>query len=131
MIYTKLPNSIRKTQVLKLVLITIRCLKFWAYHSKYGTENCVHKPYPPFSKDTWRFCNFSFSLCIYKMRKIIFSKENQLSCSCTLLLDSIYFQRSPAFQVLYISISKVYIKILRWTGKLKIALYFSVLVGYF
>ena len=30
MIFTKLPNPIRETQVLKLVLITRLCLKFWA-----------------------------------------------------------------------------------------------------
>ncbi len=30
LITTKLPNPIRKTRVLKLVFITIPCLKFWA-----------------------------------------------------------------------------------------------------
>ena len=30
LIPTKLPNPIRKTRVLKLVFITIPCLKFWA-----------------------------------------------------------------------------------------------------
>ena len=29
MIFTKLPNPIRKTRALKLVFITIPCLKFW------------------------------------------------------------------------------------------------------
>ena len=29
-ISTKLPNPIRETRVLKLVFITIQCLKFWA-----------------------------------------------------------------------------------------------------
>ena len=32
MISTKLPNPIRKTRVLKLVFITIPCLKFWALY---------------------------------------------------------------------------------------------------
>ena len=31
-IFTKLPNPIRETQVLKLVLITRLCLKFWALY---------------------------------------------------------------------------------------------------
>ena len=34
MIYTKLSNPIRETRVLKLVFITIPCLKFWAQSPK-------------------------------------------------------------------------------------------------
>ena len=37
MITTKLPNPIRKTRVLKLVFITIPCLKFWAQSPKLKT----------------------------------------------------------------------------------------------
>ena len=33
LISTKLPNPIRKTRVLKLVFITIPCLKFWAQNT--------------------------------------------------------------------------------------------------
>ena len=33
--FTKLPNPIPETRVLKLVLIAILCLKFWAQEMKY------------------------------------------------------------------------------------------------
>ena len=37
LIFTKLSNPIRETRVLKLVFITIPCLKFWALSPKFKT----------------------------------------------------------------------------------------------
>jgi len=51
LIFTKLPNAICETQVLKLVFITIPCLKFWALKdlgSITGTEkplSCIKDIY--------------------------------------------------------------------------------------
>ena len=39
LITTKLPNPIRKTRVLKLVFITIPCLKFWAQGDTFEWDN--------------------------------------------------------------------------------------------
>ena len=39
LITTKLPNPIRKTRVLKLVFITIPCLKFWAQGVRNRIQN--------------------------------------------------------------------------------------------
>ena len=42
LVSTKLPNPIRNTRVLKLVFITIPCLKFWALKSQFCVGNPVY-----------------------------------------------------------------------------------------